>query len=259
MGYYSDKTVLVTGGASGIGRALGERLLEEGARVVLADVNATALGEVTQALGCHGVTFDVRDVAAVEAEHGPIEVVFHNAGVAITGEAHRFAYEDWKRVIDVNLYGVVNGVHAIYPRMVRRGRGHIVNVASIAGLFPSAGQVSYVASKYAVVGLSHALRAEAAGHGVRVSVVCPGIIKTPMREGLEVKAADASKLDKLLPEGMPVERCVEVILKGVGRNKATIVVTGLAHALYAMGRVSPSLTLWLNEKALGRLRAQIYE
>lgn len=191
----SNQIVFITGGASGIGRGLAERFGAAGARCFIADVNQDLVREAARSMGCTGVALDVCDAGQVRAviegitrEHGPIDFLVNSAGIVRAGETHLFEYDDWKRVLDVNLYGVVNCIHAVYPEMVRRRAGHIVNIASIAGLFPSAGQVSYVASKSAVVGLSHALRVEAAAHGVKVSVACPGIIDTPMTRGFSVKS-----------------------------------------------------------------------
>ncbi len=250
----SNTVAFVTGGASGIGRGLAERLGAAGARCVIADVNADLVHEAARALGCTGVVLDVRDAAQVRAvvdgvtrEHGPIDLLINSAGIVRAGETHLFEYDDWKRVLDVNLYGVVNTIHAVYPEMVRRRAGHIVNIASIAGLFPSAGQVSYVASKSAVVGLSHALRVEAAAHHVKVSVACPGIIDTPMTRGFSVKSKNPDKVKSLIPRGIEVGECCDVILRGVHRNDATILVGGLAHTLASLHRASP----WLSGKLNG--------
>jgi NAD(P)-dependent dehydrogenase (short-subunit alcohol dehydrogenase family) len=250
----SNQIVFITGGASGIGRGLAERFGAAGARCFIADVNEDLVREAALSMRCTGVPLDVRDAGQVRAvidgitrEHGPIDFLVNSAGIVRAGETHLFEYDDWKRVLDVNLYGVVNCIHAVYPEMVRRRTGHIVNIASIAGLFPSAGQVSYVASKSAVVGLSHALRVEAAPHGVRVSVACPGIIDTPMTRGFSVKAKNPDKVKSRIPRGIDVGECCDVILRGVDRNDATILVGGLAHTLASLHRASP----WLSGKLNG--------
>src|SRR5262249_37982231 len=117
------------------------------------------------------------------ARAGRIDYFFNNAGISIGGEAHTYRPGDWDDVLDVNLRGVANGVQAVYPVMIRQGGGHIVNTASVAGLLPMAGQLSYTTSKHAIVGLSKSLRVEARRYGVRVSVLCPGIVRTPILRG----------------------------------------------------------------------------
>ncbi|MBW1644078.1 MAG: SDR family oxidoreductase [Deltaproteobacteria bacterium] len=190
MGIFSGKTAIVTGGASGIGRALAEELARGKANVILADVNSKQLDEVVEAIRKAGnnakaVTLDVSNYEAVKklvedtvADNSKLDYIFNNAGIAVGGEARDCSIDDWRSVLDVNLYGVINGVASAYPIMVEQGSGHIINTASIEGLMPFPGTISYVASKYAVVGLSNTLRLEGADLGVKVSVVCPGYIKT---------------------------------------------------------------------------------
>lgn len=253
MQTYRDQVVLITGGASGIGRSLGTRLVARGARVVLADWNEEQARAVATTLGCESLGVDVRDPEAMAAAvdftedtYGPVDLLISCAGVTHVGEARDFSTADWHRIVDVNLYGVIHGIQAVYGRMVQRGRGQILNIASLAGLFPSAGQTAYVASKYGVVGLSHALRAEASRHGVKVGVVCPGIIHTPMRDGLPVHHEHADAVRALLPKGMDVDACARAILRGAARNRATILVTPMAYALAALMRLAPGLAHWLN-------------
>jgi NAD(P)-dependent dehydrogenase (short-subunit alcohol dehydrogenase family) len=133
------------------------------------------------------VALDVTDADAVAAlvertaqDHGHLDLLFNNAGVAVTGPVSELTLAHWNRVIDINLRGVVHGVVAAYPIMIRQGRGHIVNTSSLAGLLPSPMLTPYGMTKHGVVGLSESLRMEAAAHGVRVSVVCPGVIDTPL-------------------------------------------------------------------------------
>ncbi|HUT52501.1 MAG TPA: SDR family NAD(P)-dependent oxidoreductase [bacterium] len=253
MEIFRDKVAIVTGAASGIGRALSAELARRGAVVVMADVNAgmleEAVGSITAAGGrAHAALLDVTDAAGVKklvddtaASHGRLDYLFNNAGIGVMGDAHEFSIEDWRRVIDVNLYGVVHGVAAAYPLMVRQGFGHIVNTASMAGLVPATGEISYVASKYGIVGLSNALRLEAAPLSVRVSVVCPGIIDTPIFYTTKLINADREKVLGLRKWMMSPEQCARVILRGVEKNRATIVVTAMAKAFWWLQRFSPWL------------------
>jgi len=265
---FRDKVALVTGAASGIGRALCENLVRRGAMVAPADVNQEALAETCSRLsdaagrGAAPALLDVTDRRAFEdlvretvARHGRLDYLFNNAGIGVGGETHEYAYEDWSRVVDVNLYGVIHGVHAAYPVMVRQGFGHIVNVASLAGLIPLTGEISYTASKYAVVGLSHCLRAEGADRGVRVTVVCPGKIETSIYRTSRIVNFDRDKVLSLLPRGISPERCAEIILNGVARNRATVVVTGLARALWILQRISPAAAILLSRGYMRRMRA----
>lgn len=253
MDPFARKTAIITGGASGIGRALAEELCRRGALVTLADINASLLGETVGALAGRGydvvgAPLDVTEFEAVKKvvedtvrARGRLDYMFNNAGIVIAGETQDFSYSDWRRVIDTNLYGVVHGVMAVYPLMVEQGHGHIVNTASLAGLVPATGEISYTTSKYGVVGLSNALRAEAAHYGVKVSVVCPGFIRTPIYESCELIGLDRDKMTELAPEGLPPHKCARAILRGVERNRAIIVVTALARAFWIMQRLSPGL------------------
>ena len=254
MDLFEGKKVIITGGASGIGRAVSQELARRGARLVLADRNTSLLDETVQALidsgyQAKGAVLDVTDHEAVmklvedtASEAGHLDYIFNNAGIAIFGEAHDLSYNDWKRVVDTNLYGVINGVVAAYPLMVRQGFGHIVNTASLAGLVPATGEISYTASKYGVVGLSNSLRVEGKRYGVKVSVVCPGFIRTPIYENIGTVKLDHGKLMQDGPKGASVEKCARAILEGVERNKAIILVTPLAHISWILQRISPPLT-----------------
>ncbi|MBI4833114.1 MAG: SDR family oxidoreductase [Candidatus Lindowbacteria bacterium] len=265
MGMFSGKTAIVTGGASGIGKALGQELASRGANVILADVNAKLLEDVAGSMSkaghkVHPTALDVCDFAAVRklvedttVRHGRLDYLFNNAGIGVGGAAHDFSFADWKTVIDTNLYGVVNGVAVAYPIMVKQGFGHIINTASLAGLIPAPGEISYAASKYGVVGLSHVLRIEGERFGVRVSVVCPGFIETQIFYNAKLINLDRKKMIDALPRCMPVEECAREILHGVERNKPTIVVTRFAKVLWLAYRFWPSFIFWLGRRYAKRM------
>jgi NAD(P)-dependent dehydrogenase (short-subunit alcohol dehydrogenase family) len=162
------RVALITGGASGIGRALGEELAGRGCAVLLADRQVELAHEAAAAIGAEAAELDVRDLAAFEAlagevrdRHGRIDLLFNNAGIGVGGGMETYAAEDWDDVFDVNLRSVANGVQAVYRGMIEQRSGHIVNTASIAGLLPFPWAGSYAASKHAVVGLTRTLRVEA--------------------------------------------------------------------------------------------------
>ena len=262
--YYEGKVVIVTGAASGIGAALSRALAQHGAAVVvLADIDEAGTGAVAEeiTLGRAGRTeaaaLDVRDAAAFTAlvervigDHGRVDLLFNNAGVAVGGDIEDLGVEHWDRVIDVNIRGVVHGIRAVYPHMLERGSGHIVNTASLAGLGPTPLLVPYGMSKHAVVGLSTGLRLEARDRGVRVTVLCPGAIDTPLldSQGPEDLAPprvpfDARRyLRRAVGREHPVEGFVEKALRGVARNKGLVVEPASARALSKGLRWSPRIS-----------------
>lgn len=180
------KVAVVTGGASGIGRAMAEAFTAAGMRVVIADVEATALERTAAELGVRGVRIDVTKPEDLESlaqtvkdEFGTCHVLCNNAGVGGGGLLQELTMRDWKWVIDVNLWGVIHGLQSFLPMLLGNpDGGHVVNTASMAGLSPLPGAAPYSASKYAVVGISETMREEFRGTGVGVSVLCPGFVKT---------------------------------------------------------------------------------
>jgi NAD(P)-dependent dehydrogenase (short-subunit alcohol dehydrogenase family) len=255
--FYADKITIITGAASGIGFALSQELCAQGAVVVLADKDAAGLSTAIASLGdarlrATPAVVDVTDAAAVSrliqdvvARHGRLDYLFNNAGIGVVGDARDLSIEDWRTVIETNLFGTVHGVAAAYPVMTGQGFGHIVNTASLAGLVPSPGEISYSASKYAVVGLSESLRIEAGDLGVKVSVVCPGLIDTPLLRNFKLIGIDRQQLLQLLPGLMAPERCAREILRGVERNRPVILVTSMAWWFWRINRISPGLMRWI--------------
>ncbi len=259
MNPFQGRVALVTGGASGIGAALGSALVDAGAQVVLADVNAAGAQRVADALanqgGATAIALDVSDREAFAAaatdvveRFGAIDYLFNNAGVAVIGNTLDMASADWDRLLDVNVRGVIHGIEAVYPRMVEqpdRGgwRGHIVNTASIAGLVPAPGFTGYAMTKHAVVGLSVSLREEARRHNVRVSAVCPSIIGTPMADGARLLGEERRLLDRTArrPRFPDADYCARKALAGVRRNRALIPVTPAAHIGWRLYRIWPGL------------------
>jgi len=187
-----EKTVLVTGAASGIGAALARSFLTAGCKVALADIDEARLRRVTSEfeharLAARAVRLDVASEASwalalrdVEASFGPIDILCNNAGIGSERQPFgALSAEAWRRVFDINVHGVFNGISAVLPGMLLRGSdAHIVNTASILGHFARPGVGEYVAAKYAVLGLSETLRMELAGTPVGVSVLCPGLVAT---------------------------------------------------------------------------------
>ena len=195
MKQLEGRTAVVTGAASGIGLALVEAFVAEGMKVVMADIDADALNARAERLAGEGgavlpVVTDVRDPEAVEAlgraaidEFGGLQVAVNNAGIVNRGNTWELSVDDWRRVLDVNLWGVIHGVRSFVPRILASGdEGHVVNVASMAAVLPRERLGPYTVAKHGVLGLSDVLRAElvAIGAPVGVSVVMPGLIQTGM-------------------------------------------------------------------------------
>lgn len=256
---YRGQVALVTGGASGIGRALGAELARAGATVVLADVDGAAAAAAAAEIGgnAESAPLDVRDrgefaalVHDLVVRHGHLDLLCNNAGIQMGGPTHELTGQHWDRIVDVNLMGVVNGILAAYPGMVAAGRGQIVNTASGAGLAAPPFVTAYATTKFAVVGLSTGLRPEAALHGVQVSVLCPGSIDTaildrPPESGLPDTASAAvtgrTYLALLKQRPSSVEAFARRAVRKMARDQAVIVVPAQAKALWYLQRLSPSL------------------
>ncbi len=190
MRTFQDAIVIMTGGGSGIGAALSAELARRGAKVVVADIRLDAAEKVADEVRGEAARLDVTDanafhalVTSTHAKHGRLDYLFNNAGIGCLGEAWAESPEDQRRVVEVNLFGVMHGFRAAYPLMMEQRFGHIVNTASIAGLLPVPWFATYGATKAAVYAFSRATRLEARRHGVHVSVVCPGVIRTPLLFG----------------------------------------------------------------------------
>ncbi len=262
--HFRGKVAIVTGAASGIGKALSGALARRGATVVLADIDETGAKAAADGLGAGppgrvaGVGLDVTDADAVAAlvgrtaqDHGHLDLLFNNAGIGIVGPVRDLTLAHWNRAIDVNLRGVVHGVVAAYPVMIRQGRGHIVNTASLAGLLPSPMLTPYGMTKHGVVGLSTSLRMEGAAHGVRVSVVCPGVIDTPLLDKGNppdlpqvTNMPSARRLLTQLTGGpYPASSLAEDVLDGIVRNRPIIVTPRHARVPWRLYRLSPRLMI----------------
>jgi NAD(P)-dependent dehydrogenase (short-subunit alcohol dehydrogenase family) len=262
---YDDAVVIITGAASGIGRALAKAIVDRGAKhVVLVDRQrdkAEALAAELMKRGADVVVHkvDVRNfdelknvVSGTKEKFGRIDYMFNNAGILIIGPIETIGVQKFNEIFDVNVKGVHHGIQAVYPIMKEQGFGHIVNSSSLLGLIPG-GQwaVAYSASKHALMGLTTNLRIEAAKYGINVSIFCPGTIDTPIHTGGEYGAnltgIPKEIWDKQIAKmkAMDANQCAAETLNAVAKNKAIIIVPERpmmgSRLLY---RLSPSL--WLD-------------
>lgn len=265
---------IVTGGASGIGRAIATALVARGDSVTVADLNGGGAEQVAAELSAGGpgtavaAKLDVTDAGAVSElyesvrrDAGRLDLVFNNAGIAIGGFAEELTLDHWNRAIDVNLKGVIHGVHAAYPIMLEQGFGHIVNTASLAGLVPMPMGIPYTATKHAVVGLSLGLRAEAAGRGVKVSVICPGFVDTPLLTNVNPDlpatkmSGDArAEIRQTAPRFYTAEKLARDVMRGVRKNQALIVAPASGRAAWRVMRLLPSAGIRGAQLAVNRSR-----
>ncbi|MEU6661695.1 SDR family oxidoreductase [Streptomyces sp. NPDC046821] len=264
-GKYADRfggqLVLVTGAGSGIGRATAFAFAEAGARVVAVDRDAESAArtaEMAQLIGAPQAwaeTVDVSDEQAMEklaekvaAEYGIVDVLVNNAGIGLSGSFFDTTAEDWKKVLDVNLWGVIHGCRLFGKQMAERGQGgHIVNTASAAAFQPSRALPAYSTSKAAVLMLSECLRAELTAKGIGVSAICPGLVNTNITATAHFAGVDAEEEKRRQKKSTrlyglrnyPPEKVADAILTAVVRNQAVVPVTPEARGAHLMSRFAP--------------------
>ncbi|WP_326819409.1 SDR family oxidoreductase [Streptosporangium sp. NBC_01756] len=263
-GPYADRLVVVTGAGSGIGRATARAFAAHGAEVICSDIDLAAARRTADGIsGTWGTAYayrvDVADAAEMERfartvrdEHGVPDIVVNNAGIAVAGPFLDHSVEDWRRTLDVNLWGVIHGCRLFASQMAERGEGgHIVNVASLAAFAPSRSLPAYSVSKAAVKMLSDCLRAELAGDGIGVTAICPGFVSTAIAGNAtyvgggtspEARAGAAAGAQAALTRrAYPPERVAAHILRAVHRNQPVVAVNAEGKIGYALSRISPAV------------------
>ncbi|MFI6336183.1 SDR family oxidoreductase [Streptomyces sp. NPDC050535] len=258
---FGGQLVLVTGAGSGIGRATAFAFAEAGARVVAVDRDAEGAArtaEMSRLIGspeAWAETVDVSDEQAMEklavkvaTEYGVVDVLVNNAGIGLSGSFFDTTPEDWKKVLDVNLWGVIHGCRLFGKQMAERGQGgHIVNTASAAAYQPSKALPAYSTSKAAVLMLSECLRAELAGQGIGVSAICPGFVNTNITSTAHFAGVDENEERRRQKKSArlyglrnyPPEKVADAILRAVVRNQAVVPVTPEARGAHLMSRFTP--------------------
>ncbi len=233
------RTVLITGAASGIGRATAEAAARDGAQLVLTDLHADALDDVVKRINTSGgevVYHQAGDISdhqwvstfarQVDAEVGVMDVVMNIAGVSAWGTVDNLEHRHWRTMVDVNLMGPIHVIESFVPQMIRRGAGgHLVNVSSAAGLLAFPWHAAYSASKFGVRGMSEVLRFDLRRHGIGVSLVCPGGVDTPLVDTVDIVGVDRTDprvkaaVANFHKVAVSPEKAAQAILAGVRRNR----------------------------------------
>ncbi len=263
-----DRVALVTGAASGIGRATALALADAGAKLIVCDVNQEGLDVVGSSLAeraqlLYSQRVDVSDRAAMAAfadivhkKVPAVDVLVNNAGVGLHGGILNSSLQDLDWMMSINLGGVLHGCHFFIPKMVARQRGgHVVNIASVFGIVASPSALGYSAAKFAVVGLSEGLRMELADDGIAVSVICPGMISTKIVKDCKYSAAPGIDVEALrtlatkiwAKRRYPPEKVAATILDAIYKHRPMVPVTPEAWLAYWLKRIAPNSTF-----ALGR-------
>jgi NAD(P)-dependent dehydrogenase (short-subunit alcohol dehydrogenase family) len=248
------KRIFITGGASGLGRALAERYARAGWRVCIGDIHVERGAETVAHLATLGADAhflrcdvtadsDLSSAAAwLQQTWGGVDVVVNNAGVAASGGIDEVSIGDWQWIVDINLLGVVRGCKAFAPMLKRQGHGHIVNIASMAGLVSPPLMTAYCATKAAVVALSESLRLELAGDGIAVSVVCPAFFRTNLTESLRAGSPGVERLTRQLVERARLDatEIADRVYRGVERGELYVVTHTDGRLAWLAKRFLPS-------------------
>jgi short-subunit dehydrogenase len=248
---FANKTVVVTGGAAGIGRGIVEALVDQDAIVYAADINDDGLKSLAAAVpGVIPVKLDVsrqedfqRVFEQVLADYGHLDIVINNAGIGLAGDFNATSMADLEKITDINLWSVIYGTKLAYAQMIKQGHGHIVNVSSSGGAMPVPNQAMYSGLKHAVLGLSHSLREEAAHYGVKVSVVLPGLVKSDMWDSaVNVENYNLKESMENTPlKPISAQDAAEAVLKGIIANDRSIIFPRVNRITLFLYRLMPNL------------------
>lgn len=267
--FVKDKLIVVTGGGGGLGAALVKRFALLGARVIIFDINRDGVEKVieeTKKMGCPhepqskilSVTDEQSFLEALEQvkrSYGSIDIMVNNAGTLVAGEVRDMESEMFRKVMDVNLMGVIIGSIAAFKIMAQQGRGKIVNISSISGLIASPLYSAYSMTKHAVVGFSKALREEGRSLGVDVMVICPGTLRTGIfKAGNVVNASKDRVFKESVLSSISVEVAASKIIEGIDANRGITVFPSYARIMWLLERIHPALLKPLHQKIIKNFR-----
>lgn len=267
-----NKIALVTGAASGMGRATAKEMARQGAHLILVDINEEGLKEVAADIErmenrAHIIVANLalkEDIARVAKtaleQEDHIDILYNNAGVALLEEIKDTTTEDWEWLVDINMWAPIRLTQALLPHMIERGTGHIVTTASVAGLMGAPMLGAYSVTKFGMVGYSEALRAEVAQYGISVSAVCPGVVRTKLVETIKtpgVKDGMSQQMDRY-PSwvGLDEREAGKQIVKGIRKNKGYILIAREAKPLWYLKRISPEATYFVNKLVFKLIRSE---
>jgi NAD(P)-dependent dehydrogenase (short-subunit alcohol dehydrogenase family) len=266
---FKDKSVLITGGASGIGRALCEAFAAAGARVYAADINEAGLENlVANANESESITAVKLDVSQqqdfqlaidqVLSEHGQLDILVNNAGIVVAGAFSDTTTEEIEKIVNINLWSVLYGSQLAYMQMIKQGHGHIVNVSSSGGVMPVPNQTMYSAIKHAVVGFSHSLREEAALHGVKINTVLPGMVQSDLWDSaINVKDYNMKKsMESTGLKPIPASEAAAAILQGITANHRSIIFPKINKFIVRLYQLFPGTITKLAVAPLARPNKQ---
>ncbi len=269
----SGKVAVVTGAASGIGRATALAMAERGADLAICDIDVAGLKETAESIEGTGrrassarvdvaCPDDLRAFAdQIYSELGRVDILVNNAGIGVGGLFVDVPLEEWDTIVDINLKGVVHGCHIFLPRMIAAGNGgHVVNIASMAGFCQAPGMSAYCATKFGVIGFSESIRIELAEHRIGVSAICPGVINTAIVRS--VRSYGAMATDERREEGVRAfqrrnygpERVAQGILKAIAKNRGLAPVSPEAWAGYWVKRLFPWIISLVGRIGIRNLR-----
>ncbi len=246
---FKNKVVVITGAASGIGLATARAFFQRGARVHLADINPgvhQAAGNIHGSVSSHEVDVTyfesvTRLAESILSTENRVDILMNSAGICRPKPAAELTMDDWRAHLDINLMGVIHGIQAFMPTMIEHNSGHIINMASMAGLLPVPTVAPYCASKFAVVGLSESMAADLAPYGIKVTVICPGAVDTPLlsRAAQDLSQEPGSMVPRLFERlSLSPQKQAEEIIRAVEKGKVIHTNPGLMYPMLFVQRTS---------------------